>query len=63
VAVTEMGNAYVWGQGFRNEKIHKPMHLFQDKNGILDLQFGLRHGLYIQEGTYQVHSWGDGTVG
>ena len=63
IAVTKDGHVYCWGQGFRNEHIPKPVLIFEDSNGIFDLQFGLKHGIYIQEKNKKVYSWGDGTIG
>ena len=31
--------------------------------GIIDLKLGLKHGMYIQEQTYDLYSWGDNTYG
>ena len=39
------------------------MKLFTDGKGIKDLQFGLKHGLYIQSKTRNLYSWGDKTYG
>lgn len=45
-AITEYGHVFVWGRNFKNECISKPRLIFQDKNGIDDLKFGLKHGVY-----------------
>ena len=37
--------------------------IFKDSLGIKDLQFGLNHGLYTQESSGTVFSWGDNTFG
>jgi alpha-tubulin suppressor-like RCC1 family protein len=37
--------------------------LFEDKQGIKDLKFGLRHGIYIQQHTGNAFSWGERTFG
>ena len=63
-AVTQNDKVYIWGFGFKNEKVEKPKLLFQDEQGgILDVQFGLRHGVYLQKKTNQAFSWGDRTFG
>ena len=36
-AISEGGQVFVWGTGFRNERISKPTMLFHDMNGIKDL--------------------------
>ena len=62
-AVQKKGSVYIWGQGFKSEKIKKPKMIFRDKLGIVDLKFGYKHGLYIQGKTHKVLSWGDKTFG
>ena len=36
-AISDGGQVFVWGTGFRNEKLSKPNLIFHDKNGIRDL--------------------------
>jgi hypothetical protein len=47
-AVSRNGQVFIWGQGLRNERLMKPKHIFTEKDGIKDLRFGFKHGLYIR---------------
>ena len=62
-AIKNNGQVYIWGNGFKNERIEEPKLIFREEEGILDLQMGLKHGLYIQETTRKLKSWGDSTFG
>lgn len=62
-AVTVSNKTFFWGQGFKNEKITSPKFFFSDPNGIKDLRFGLNHGLYIQNKSRTLFSWGDRSFG
>ena len=46
-AVTQCNKVYIWGQGFKQEKIFSPRKIFEDKVGIDLLKFGFNYGLYI----------------
>lgn len=37
--------------------------IFEVKNGIIDIKFGLRHGVYINAKDKQAYSWGERTFG
>ena len=37
--------------------------MFSDPDGVFDLKLGLNHGIYIQDSTRNVYSWGDDTFG
>lgn len=62
-AVTKSGRVYIWGLGFKLQMLREPTVLFQDELGISDIKFGLRHGVYIQNQTKKVYSWGESTFG
>ena len=62
-AVTNYGHVFVWGRNFKGEAVKKPRLLFQDKNGVDDLKFGLKHAIYQQTNNKCLYSWGDHTVG
>ena len=61
--VTESNKVYIWGQGFKQEKIPEPRMIFQDTRGIDTLKFGWNYGLYICKSSGQLYSWGDKTFG
>ena len=62
-AVTVSGDVYVWGLGFKMEVEKQPRLIFTDTAGITDLDFGVRHGVYISSFNSQAYSWGDTTFG
>ena len=62
-AVSRNGKVFIWGQGLRNERLLKPKLIFTENDGIKDLRFGFKHGLYINAKSQQVYSWGDNSFG
>jgi len=59
----EDGTVFQWGQNFRNEALLHPELVVRDDYGIIDLQVGQQHILYIQEKTIKLYSFGDSTLG
>ena len=62
-AVCRNGSVYIWGQGLRNERLVRPKLIFTEPDGIKDLRFRFKHGLYINAQNHQVYSWGDSSFG
>ena len=61
--VSIYGHVYLWGTTFKGESIKLPRLIFQDKNGVHDIKFGQKHGIYQQERNKELYSWGDATLG
>ena len=56
-------HVFMWGMGSLAQINYTPKLLFSEHDGIKDLRAGLRHGLYIQETSQYLYSWGDSTFG
>ena len=61
-AVTKDSSVYIWGEGFTLQNPEEPEMIFKGNGRIIDLRFGKKHGLYLNDKGH-VFSWGEGTYG